>query len=78
MSWAVAVAQLSSLIALAPSDTAVPQIPDSIVIDLLAKLPRSSIVRRPIVEVTWESLTNIAMRLKTHLKPRSSTRCGKE
>ena len=48
VSGAVAVAQLSSLIAIAPSDTGAPQIPDSIVIDLLAKLPQSSIVQRSV------------------------------
>lgn len=71
LSWEVAVTQLSSLIAIPPSDTAVPQIPNPIVIDLLAKLPRASTVQRPITEATWESLTNIAMRLKARLKSRS-------
>jgi hypothetical protein len=69
--WAVAVTQLSSLIASPAKDTAVPHIPDLLVIDLLAKLPQASIVERPMTESTWEALTHIAMRLKARLKSRS-------
>jgi hypothetical protein len=69
--WAVAVTKLSSLIAIPMKDTAVPHIPDLLVIDLLAKLPQGSIVERPMTESTWEALTHIAMRLKARLKSRS-------
>jgi hypothetical protein len=69
--WAVAATQLSALIAIPLRDTTVPQIPDPLVIDLLAKLPRPSIVERPTTVATWASLTHIAMRLKARLKSRS-------
>jgi hypothetical protein len=69
--WAMAATKLSSLIAIPLRDTAVPHIPDPLVIDLLAKLPRSSIVERPVTVATWGSLTNLAMRLKARLKSRS-------
>jgi hypothetical protein len=54
--WRAAAEQLSLLIATRPSDMASPQVPDPIAIDLIAKLPQSSLVQRPITEVAWESL----------------------
>ena len=75
--WAMAATQLSSLIAIPPSDTAVPQIPDPLVIDLLAKLPRASIVERPATVAAWASLTHIAMRLKAVLNSAARPGAGK-
>jgi hypothetical protein len=69
--WAAAATQLSSLIAIPLRNAAVPQVPDPLVIDLLAKLPRASIVERPTTVVTWASLTQVVTRLKARLKSRS-------
>jgi hypothetical protein len=76
--WGVAAEQLSLLIATRPSETASPQVPDAIAIDLITKLPHSSLVQRPITEVAWESLTNLVMKLKTRVKSASHTKQGKE
>ena len=76
--WRAAAEQLSLQIATRPSDMATPQVPDPIAIDLIAKLPQSSLVQRPITEVAWESLINLVMKLKTPVKPASDTKQGKE
>src|SRR5580704_2397467 len=57
--WTAAATQLSLLIAGPSIDTGSPRALDPIAINLLTKLPQSSLLQRPITEVAWESLTNL-------------------
>ena len=73
-----AAAQLSLLIATPQGAMANPQLPDPIVIDLLTKLPQSSLLRRPATKWAWDSFTKLLMTLKARLKAASQTKQGKE
>jgi hypothetical protein len=77
MPCGVAAAQLSLLIAPSLGDTASPQVSDLIAIDLLTKLPRSSPLERPAIEVAWKSLTDLVMRLKARVTSANQTKQGK-
>ena len=73
-----AAAQLSLLIATPQGAMANPQLPDPIVIDLLTKLPQSSLLRRPATKWARDSFTKLLMTLKARLKAASQTKQGKE